>query len=308
MSRTIFIPIKPEYCHQILIGNKTWEFRKKIPKEPIEKMVIYSSGNEGVIRAIANVDRIISGKPEEIWEITQESSGIERDRYSEYFQSCDIAYAIKLGKISPTIAAKPSYFGIKVPQSFCYLSDEQNERIHSITQIRILVSGIHGAGKSTLCHRISDANPNITYVTCSEIIKYNGKRTTIESINQNQDSIINEIENIHFQDRVVLIDGHLALFKDNKVAKLNARTIARLKLSAISILLRDPWSSENSILQKKNEKLGVRNLQKLQEAEVSFAFELSRINNTPLYISNDANDLCSKILSHAKSDIHDHST
>jgi len=286
-----------------MIGNKTWEFRKKIPKGPIEKMVIYSSGNEGVIKAIVNVDGIVSGKPEEIWKITSATSGISFDRYSEYFRDCDIAYAIKLGKVAPTIAAKPSYCGIKVPQSFCYLSDEQIERVYSIIQTRILVSGVHGAGKSTLCRHVSETNSNITHVTCSEILKYTGKKQSVVSIDQNQETIVNGLEKIHFQNRIVLIDGHLALFKENKIVKLNPNDIARLKLSAISVLLRDPWSSENSIFQNNNEKISIMNLQKLQETEVSFAFELSKIYKIPLFISNDANDLHSRLVSHAVSNL-----
>lgn len=41
--RTIILAIKPKYANMILNGEKTIEFRRKFPKAPLEKVLIYAS-------------------------------------------------------------------------------------------------------------------------------------------------------------------------------------------------------------------------------------------------------------------------
>ena len=43
---TILLSIKPEYVAKIFDHTKKYEFRKRIPQRPIDKVVVYSSNPE----------------------------------------------------------------------------------------------------------------------------------------------------------------------------------------------------------------------------------------------------------------------
>jgi predicted transcriptional regulator len=41
--RTILLSIKPEFVKQIFAGTKRYEFRRRLPKEEVGKLVIYAT-------------------------------------------------------------------------------------------------------------------------------------------------------------------------------------------------------------------------------------------------------------------------
>lgn len=120
----ILMPINPEYVEEILAGRKKYEYRKiKAKRNNVDKMLIYSTSP--IMKVVAEVDikEILEEKPEILWEMTKNESGISRDFYNKYYKNRDVAIAYKLGKIR--IYDKPKNLddiGINyVPQSFVYL-------------------------------------------------------------------------------------------------------------------------------------------------------------------------------------------
>ena len=75
------------------------------------------------IVAEVEVEEIIEGNPDEIWEKTKNGSGTNKKLYDEYFKNKNIAVAYKLGKIN--VYEKPKNlidFGLNhAPQSYVYL-------------------------------------------------------------------------------------------------------------------------------------------------------------------------------------------
>lgn len=123
MSR-ILISIKPEYVNDILSGRKKYEYRKVKPKNPnITTMIIYSSFPVMKVVAEAEIEDIIEGEPNEVWEQTKDGSGTIKPLYDAYFKSRSIAIAYKLGKVKIYDTPKNlTEFGLKhAPQSYLYL-------------------------------------------------------------------------------------------------------------------------------------------------------------------------------------------
>jgi len=122
---TILLSIKPEYVAKIFDHTKMYEFRKRIPQRPVDKVVVYSSNPEQRIVGEFEVLETIKMKPSPLWNTTKKAAGIARVKYREYFHGCETAYAFKIGK---TVLYKTPKelkdFGIsKPPQSFAYLKD-----------------------------------------------------------------------------------------------------------------------------------------------------------------------------------------
>lgn len=120
----ILMPINPKYVEQILSGRKKYEYRKiKAKRSNIDKMIIYSTSP--IMRVVAEVDieDIIENKPEVLWELTKNDSGITKDFYNQYYKNKEYAVAYKLGNVTQYDTPKKlEEIGIHyVPQSFIYI-------------------------------------------------------------------------------------------------------------------------------------------------------------------------------------------
>ena len=86
-------------------------------------MFIYSSAPVMKVVAEVNIEEIIEGNPDEVWEQTKNGSRTNKELYNEYFKNKNIAVAYKLGKIN--VYEKPKKlidFGLNhAPQSYVYL-------------------------------------------------------------------------------------------------------------------------------------------------------------------------------------------
>ena len=118
----IILPINPKHVKKIISGEKKYEYRTRIPKNPVDKIIIYETAPTKKIVAEAKIIEIISLPPKTLWEETKDFSGITKEYFDQYFKDKDIAYAYRLGKIK--VYDTPldlSDFGLKgVPQSFVY--------------------------------------------------------------------------------------------------------------------------------------------------------------------------------------------
>ena len=123
---TILLSIKPEYANRIFDGSKKYEFRKHLPQQKIDKIVVYST--DPVQRVIGEVEvtGTLSMKPTPLWEMTKKAAGISREKYRKYFHGGETAHAFVLGFLNlyetPRLL---SDYGVKsAPQSFVYLEDD----------------------------------------------------------------------------------------------------------------------------------------------------------------------------------------
>lgn len=122
--RTILLPIKPQYVNKIFSKEKIVEYRRWIPSCNVPfKVIIYSSYPVKKIVGDFVVNSIISGSPDELWEVTKSQGGIQESDFRQYFNNTDLAFAFvisNLNRYEHTIDLKT--LGVtSVPQRFCYI-------------------------------------------------------------------------------------------------------------------------------------------------------------------------------------------
>ena len=126
MNKSIILSIKPFYVHKILKGEKKYEFRKRLCKEEIEYIYIYSTYPEKIVVGYVSVLEKIKMPKKDLWNRTSQFSGIKKADYDRYFLHQENACAYQLGEVVKY--EKPltlDYFGVAVaPQSFVYYSEE----------------------------------------------------------------------------------------------------------------------------------------------------------------------------------------
>ncbi len=121
--KKVLLSIKPEFADKIFNGTKKYEFRRSIFKENIKIIVVYVSYPVQEIVGEFEVENILTGKVNKIWNMTKKFSGITKQYYDEYFENKDEANAICIGRLKKYRKNKLlSDFGIDFPpQSFMYI-------------------------------------------------------------------------------------------------------------------------------------------------------------------------------------------
>ncbi len=119
----VLLSIKPEFAEKIFEGTKKFEFRKGMFAKDIRTVVVYASFPCQQVIGEFDVDTILSGDVDKIWQETKYSSGITEKFYRSYFTGKTKAYAIKIGNVRKYKHPKKlTDLGIKkAPQSFVYL-------------------------------------------------------------------------------------------------------------------------------------------------------------------------------------------
>lgn len=119
----ILISINPEFVEKIISGEKRYEFRTRVAKKDVKKIIIYCTFPTMKVLAEAEIKSTIALCPEELWDKTHQYAGISKDRFFKYFSGRQKAYAYELGKVTSYKTEKSlADFGCKnAPQSFVYI-------------------------------------------------------------------------------------------------------------------------------------------------------------------------------------------
>ena len=122
---TILLSIKPEYANKIFDGQKRYEYRKRIPKKEVSKIIVYSSAPKQAVIGEIEVIKTLKMKPTPLWNSTKANAGISRSKYRKYFSGCTAAYAFVIGSFEkyPTSKSLADFNIQSAPQSFVYLDD-----------------------------------------------------------------------------------------------------------------------------------------------------------------------------------------
>lgn len=126
-SRVVFLPIKPEFAHKIINGEKNIEFRKKFSSQDIETIVIYSSSPEQKVIGYATIDSIVIDTPDSLWKRFYKKGGIDKERFSSYFNGKETGIGIRIKNVSKLkVPVTPTQLGIQgaIPQNFKFLDGD----------------------------------------------------------------------------------------------------------------------------------------------------------------------------------------
>lgn len=120
----ILLSIKPEYVRKIFSGEKKYEFRRSIFKNKDVKLImVYSTSPVKKIIGEFEIEKIIEGTPEQLWNLDPNNTGISKEKFFDYFEGKEKGYAIKIGNLIKYDQPKTlQEFSIKMaPQSFIYI-------------------------------------------------------------------------------------------------------------------------------------------------------------------------------------------
>ena len=123
-SKTIILSIHPNHINKILLGEKRYEYRKRIPQD-INYLIVYATAPTKKVVAVIEVDMVIKDTPQNIWDLTQNESGVSYEFFMNYFKELSIGYAIKFRKIYKLSNPIDITFidGVKgAPQSYQYVN------------------------------------------------------------------------------------------------------------------------------------------------------------------------------------------
>lgn len=122
----VLLSIKPEFVELIFSGEKKFEYRKSIFKNPsISTIIVYASSPIKKVIGEFEIGEIIKNDKEKVWEETKEQAGISKGFFDEYFQKKQVANAIGIKRVkkyeTPKFLKKD--FNIDfAPQSFMYVN------------------------------------------------------------------------------------------------------------------------------------------------------------------------------------------
>lgn len=123
----VLLSIKPEYAEKILQGEKKYEFRKAIFKNPnVKTVVIYATMPVGKVVGEFDFDEVLSDSPSAIWSETRNHSGITKRFFNSYFSGRKTAHAIKVREVrryETPLPLKTLIPSGSAPQSYRYLDD-----------------------------------------------------------------------------------------------------------------------------------------------------------------------------------------
>ncbi|MDA3885141.1 MAG: ASCH domain-containing protein [Candidatus Delongbacteria bacterium] len=121
----VLLSIKPEYANKIFAGTKKYEFRRSIFKNPdIKTIVVYSSSPVQKVIGEFEIERILNNSINDLWNITEQESGINKEFFFEYYKGKETGFAIKIKepkKYEIPLDIKHD-FNKTPPQSFVYIS------------------------------------------------------------------------------------------------------------------------------------------------------------------------------------------
>jgi len=127
MGKALIVSIKPEFAERIFDGTKSIELRKCSPDVlPGDMIIIYCTNPVKAVLGVCEVERILKLKPSVMWKNYGFSLGIDKKRYTAYFENSQLAVGIVLTKVCKldknislsTIKAVLPFF--HPPQTFRY--------------------------------------------------------------------------------------------------------------------------------------------------------------------------------------------
>ncbi|XWN37077.1 MAG: ASCH domain-containing protein [Balneola sp.] len=125
MAKRVLLSIKPEFVEKIFNGEKKFEYRKVLFKNnKINKVVIYASSPVKKVVGEFKIGDILYTTKKELWESTQDKSGITKEFFDEYFSKKELAYAIEIKETEQykePKSLKEDFNISNAPQSFRYI-------------------------------------------------------------------------------------------------------------------------------------------------------------------------------------------
>ena len=122
----ILMSIKPEYVDKIFSGKKKYEYRKRMCKEKIDTIIVYSSSPIQKVVGELKIKQVLYDKKTIIWNTTYKHGGITKIKYDKYYENCDYVVAYEIEKAILYDKQKDlKDFNVRTaPQSYVYITNK----------------------------------------------------------------------------------------------------------------------------------------------------------------------------------------
>ncbi|PEC62927.1 ATP-binding protein [Bacillus toyonensis] len=156
----------------------------------------------------------------------------------------------------------------------------------------IFLSGIHGAGKSTLATEL-EKKTDIRTFSVSDLIRKAGNNMDVidkktENISRNQELWKSELKKLNVEGSKLLLDGHFCLLdKSRNIVALPFTTFKNTQMSKIICIKSDPQIIKERLLKRDNNEYSVALLEEFQNCELQQAMRYSRENDISLFIYDE---------------------
>ena len=123
---TILMSIKPEYVDKIFSGEKKYEYRKRLCKENIDTIIVYSSSPIQKVVGELKIKQVLYDKKNVIWNKTNKYGGITKIKYDNYYENCGYVVAYEIEKAILYDKQKDlKDFNVRTaPQSYVYITNK----------------------------------------------------------------------------------------------------------------------------------------------------------------------------------------
>lgn len=299
-SETVVISLHPEHANKILSGNKKLEFRRVWATKPVKAVVIYATQPVQKIVAIGYVKQVHYGSPNKLWNIAKLiGGGLSRRSLYKYFEGKKSGYAIefeRIVKLKKPANPKSIFSSFHPPQSFTYLTDSESENLKNLIASQvdssgkvIFVSGVHGVGKTSMCESYK-ANEMFTFQSAGQLIKAAraesciGQSKDVKNIDDNQQLLINAVSNIRNSGKLLLLDGHFAIWNDeHKPTAIETKVFIELGIDSIITIHDEPQLiAERINTRDEKSSLSAEEIDALQKLEIKQASQIANELNLPL--------------------------
>ena len=129
----ILMSIKPQFIEKIRRGEKTFEFRRRLPKkQDVTSIIVYASQPIGKVVGEISVGGYLTDTVDEIWKRTSDKSGLTHSEFLRYFSGLKSANAIEIESYrdyEQPIPLDVLLPGKVPPQSYCYLNIYEEWRV-----------------------------------------------------------------------------------------------------------------------------------------------------------------------------------
>ena len=118
--------IKPEYVDKIFSGEKKYEYRKRMCKEKIDTIIVYSSSPIQKVVGELKIKQVLYDKKNVIWNKTNKYGGITKIKYDNYYENCGYVVAYEIEKAILYDKQKDlKDFNVRTaPQSYVYITNK----------------------------------------------------------------------------------------------------------------------------------------------------------------------------------------
>ena len=122
----ILMSIKPEYVDKIFSGEKKYEYRKRMCKEKIDTIIVYSSSPIQKVVGELKIKQVLYDKKNVIWNKTNKYGCITKIKYDNYYENCGYVVAYEIEKAILYDKQKDlKDFNVRTaPQSYVYITNK----------------------------------------------------------------------------------------------------------------------------------------------------------------------------------------